>query len=156
MDCSTLPLIPFLMILSVKQGGIKYHFWVFGMTRLGIEPRYPGPLVNTLTIIPVPIFRLLTLALSLMVFHRFSNNSNSKLWMCDDNFSILSSEEFFHHVFFFRIKSIINISSGTWDTFNKGPCSSILCLYTISFIFQCNGMSGLILLSVNVHYLLPI
>ena len=26
-------------MLSVKQGGIKYHFWVFGMTRLGIETR---------------------------------------------------------------------------------------------------------------------
>ena len=23
----------------IKQGGIKYHFWVFGMTRPGIEPR---------------------------------------------------------------------------------------------------------------------
>ena len=36
-------------MLSVKQGGIKYHFWVFGMTRPGIEPRSPGPLANTLT-----------------------------------------------------------------------------------------------------------
>ena len=25
-------------MLSVKQEGIKYHFWVFGMTRPGIEP----------------------------------------------------------------------------------------------------------------------
>ena len=25
-------------------------FWVFGMTRLGIEPRSPGPLANTLLI----------------------------------------------------------------------------------------------------------
>ena len=31
-------------MLSVKQGGIKYHFWVFGMTRPGIELRSPGPL----------------------------------------------------------------------------------------------------------------
>ena len=29
---------PYLIMLSVKQGGIKYHFWVFGMTRSGIEP----------------------------------------------------------------------------------------------------------------------
>ena len=36
--------------MSVKQGGIKYHFWVFGMTRLGIEPQSPGPLANTLLI----------------------------------------------------------------------------------------------------------
>ena len=24
-------------MLSVNQGGIKYHFWVFGMTRSGIR-----------------------------------------------------------------------------------------------------------------------
>ena len=35
-------------MLSVKQGGIKYHFWVFGMNRPGIEPRTPGLLANTL------------------------------------------------------------------------------------------------------------
>ena len=35
-------------MLSVKQGGIKYQFLVFGITRPGIEPRYPEPLTNTL------------------------------------------------------------------------------------------------------------
>ena len=30
--------------MSVKQGGIKYHFKVFGMIHLGIEPRSPGSL----------------------------------------------------------------------------------------------------------------
>ena len=25
-------------MLSVKQGDIKYHFWVFGMTRPVVEP----------------------------------------------------------------------------------------------------------------------
>ena len=39
--------------MSVKQGGIKYHFWVFGMTRPGIEPRSLGPLANTLTARPM-------------------------------------------------------------------------------------------------------
>ena len=29
-------------MLSVKQGGIKYHFWVVGMTRPGLETRSPG------------------------------------------------------------------------------------------------------------------
>ena len=38
----------YLILLSVKQGGIKYHFKVIGMTRPGIEPRSPGPLANTL------------------------------------------------------------------------------------------------------------
>ena len=28
-------------------------FWVFGMTQPGIEPRSPGPLANTLTIMPM-------------------------------------------------------------------------------------------------------
>ena len=39
-------------MLNVEQGGIKYHFFfflVFGMTRHGIEPRFSGPLANTLT-----------------------------------------------------------------------------------------------------------
>ena len=34
---------------AIKQGGIKYHFWVFGMTQPGIEPWSLGPLVNTRT-----------------------------------------------------------------------------------------------------------
>ena len=28
-------------MLSVKQEDIKYYFWVFGMTRPGIEPQSP-------------------------------------------------------------------------------------------------------------------
>ena len=41
-------------MLSVKQDGIKYHFFfVFGMTRRGIEPQSPGPLANTLLIKPM-------------------------------------------------------------------------------------------------------
>ena len=50
---------PHLIFLSVKQGGIKYRFWVFDMTRPGIEPRSPRPLVNTLTIIPIQLYGLL-------------------------------------------------------------------------------------------------
>ena len=41
-------------MLSVKPGGIKYHFWVFGMTQPGIETRSSGPLVDTLN----TVFRL--------------------------------------------------------------------------------------------------
>ena len=33
-------------MLSVKQGSIKYHFWVFDMTRPGIKPRSSGPLMK--------------------------------------------------------------------------------------------------------------
>ena len=35
-------------MLSVKQGGIKYYFWVFSMTPPETEPRLPGPFANTL------------------------------------------------------------------------------------------------------------
>ena len=37
-------------MLNVKQGDIKYQFWVVGMTRPGIEPRSLGPRANTLFI----------------------------------------------------------------------------------------------------------
>ena len=40
-------------MLRVKQGSIKYDFfffWVFGMTRPGIEPQSRRPLANTLLI----------------------------------------------------------------------------------------------------------
>ena len=34
-------------MLSVKQGSIKYYFWVLGMTQPGIEPRSSGPLAKS-------------------------------------------------------------------------------------------------------------
>ena len=47
------PLYPYLIMLSVKQGGIKYHFWVFGMTRPEIEPRSLRIVANILLIRPI-------------------------------------------------------------------------------------------------------
>ena len=45
---------PYLMIMSVKQVGIKFLFFlVFGMTPPGIEPRSAGPLANSLVIMPM-------------------------------------------------------------------------------------------------------
>ena len=50
----------YLIILSVNQGGIKYHFLkLFGMTRPGIEPMSPGPLGNTLSTRPMSRYSLL-------------------------------------------------------------------------------------------------
>ena len=43
---------PYLIMLSDKQGCIKYHFWHFGMGQPGIESRSPGPLANTKLIRP--------------------------------------------------------------------------------------------------------
>ena len=39
-----------LLNMSVKQGGFKYHFRVFGMTQPGVELRSPVLLANTLAI----------------------------------------------------------------------------------------------------------
>ena len=52
-DCSTLTLDSYLIMLSVKQEGIKYHFLSFGMTQSGIEPQSPRPLANTLNAWPM-------------------------------------------------------------------------------------------------------
>ena len=49
----------YLILLSIKQGGIKYHFNVFSMTRPGIEPRSPRPLANTLSTRPIGCCTLL-------------------------------------------------------------------------------------------------
>ena len=48
------PLYPWSLPYNVKQGSIKYH--VFRMTRPGIEPRSPGSLANTLTIMPIALY----------------------------------------------------------------------------------------------------
>ena len=44
---------PYFIMLGVKHGGINYHFWVFSMTRPGIETGSPGPLANILAIRPI-------------------------------------------------------------------------------------------------------
>ena len=43
---------PYLINLSVKQDHIKFHFWVFCMTRPATKPRSPGLLANTLPTLP--------------------------------------------------------------------------------------------------------
>ena len=43
---------PYFIMLGVKQIGINYYFWVFCMTRPGIESRSPAPSANTLLIRP--------------------------------------------------------------------------------------------------------
>ena len=52
LDCST-TIDMYFITMNVNQGGIKYHFWVFGMTQPRIEPRSPGPLANTLSTWPM-------------------------------------------------------------------------------------------------------
>ena len=44
---------PYLIMLRVKKEASSTIFWVFGMTRPGIEPRSTGRLANTLTARPM-------------------------------------------------------------------------------------------------------
>ena len=49
------PLYPWSLpynAVSVKQGGIKYHFLSFWYDSTGIDPKSPEPLGNTLTLMP--------------------------------------------------------------------------------------------------------
>ena len=50
MDCSTLPLILTFYSWVLSKEASSTSFWIFGMTRPGIEPNSPGSLANTLTI----------------------------------------------------------------------------------------------------------
>ena len=53
LDFSTLPLIRTLSCWVLRNAASSTIFWVFGMTRPGIEPRSPVPLANTLLIRPI-------------------------------------------------------------------------------------------------------
>ena len=56
-------------MLSAKQGGIKYHFWVF-MTLPGIEPWFPRLLENTLTTWPMDQYYILLAEESINCFNK--------------------------------------------------------------------------------------
>ena len=81
-------------MLSAKQGGIKCHFWVFGMTRPGIKPWFPGPLANTLLIRPMVSSLLIPQAFThswaTLVGQVYSNILPSRLislkWRCSIGF----------------------------------------------------------------------
>ena len=71
----------YLIKLSVKLGGIKYYFWVFGVTWPGIEPRSPAPLVNTLPNISKQLI-LKQIIYSYMISNiiLYEQFSNSNIW----------------------------------------------------------------------------
>ena len=54
LDCSTLPSILTLYSWALSKAASSTIFWVFGMTRPGIERQSPGPLTSTLLIRPIP------------------------------------------------------------------------------------------------------
>ena len=54
-DCPTLPLIHNLYCWVLSKEESTTNFKVFGMTQPEIEPRYPGPLANTLPVRPMSV-----------------------------------------------------------------------------------------------------
>ena len=62
LDCFTLPLMRTLYCWVLSKEELSTIFKVFGMTRPGVEPRYPGPLANTLSIRPMKYSSKLTKA----------------------------------------------------------------------------------------------
>ena len=56
LDCSTLPLIRTLQCWVLSKEASSTIFWIFGVTRPGIELRSPGPLANTLTARPMSLY----------------------------------------------------------------------------------------------------
>ena len=71
---------PYLIMLSVKQGGIKYHFWVFGITRPAIEPRSLGPMANTLLIRPMTRFLMLVIYFNFNLQFFLTQRGDAKRW----------------------------------------------------------------------------
>ena len=61
LDSSTLPLIRTLYCWVLSKVVSITIFWVFAMTRPGIEPRSPRPLANTLPISPMSRYQLYTI-----------------------------------------------------------------------------------------------
>ena len=60
-------------------------FWVFGMTRPGIEPQSPGPLANTLLIRPAP---LNDYQIAIFTFTREQQSA-----VCDDKIQLECSQK---------------------------------------------------------------
>ena len=101
----------FLIMLSVKQCGVKYHFWVFGMTRPGIELHSPGSLVNTLLLrqnclsrylygIPIK-YRLFSLSYMISIVlikykYFFCNNMKSSFLIQGKKFTHINMVSFVH------------------------------------------------------------
>ena len=72
LDCSTLPLIHSLYCWVLRKEVSGTIFKVFGMTRSGIEPRSPGPSLNTLSTKPMSRYKL--------YFYLFGEILLSKNW----------------------------------------------------------------------------
>ena len=98
--CSTLPLIHTFHCWVLSKEVSSTIFKVFGMTRPGIEPRFPGPLANTL---PTRISLCFLSSPASVFFFFFS----TFLW---SNPFFLSS-----FLFFFLIRTLpLNIPFGFW------------------------------------------
>ena len=69
---------PYLIMPSAKLGGIKYHFWVFGMTQPGIEPRFPMPLTKNNFWMCLHVMKLIPCSYILIINCWNENNEKTK------------------------------------------------------------------------------
>ena len=97
----SITLDPYLIMLSVKPGGIKYQFWVFVMTRPGIEPRSLRLVANTLLFRRMARFCNVN-DLLIWIFLSWSlNNKNKSLQLFNIRVKLLWVRQFDISFFFF-------------------------------------------------------
>ena len=134
-------------MLIAKQGGIKYHFLKgVGMTRPGIEPRSPGPLVNSLPTGPIsPLSVVLScLFISTIFFISACISIYLVYYVCislyvvchvcesryQSCFPLQSIIIFLIHVFYLSSDLVSHISVSPYLSYLL-----ILCIYFIIFVF---------------------
>ena len=106
LDSSTLPLILTLLCWELSKATLSTSFWIFGITRPGTEPRSPGPLENTLTIMLIARYHVVVCKL-------YSNTVS-----CSSS-PMMTSYWFFSPVFFFfrLLNIIVNCLKGySWSS----------------------------------------
>ena len=134
-----LTLDPYLIMLSVKQGSIKYHVLSLGMTRPGVESWPSGPLANTLTIMPMNIYIYIYITLSLcieIIFTMVIILDISILWkVIQRNFI-----EHCHNLSYRRKFLIVFIKKCKWTKFNMKQnvwtISILVCWHSCKFVIK--------------------
>ena len=82
LDCSTLPLIYTLYCWLLSKEVSSTIFKVFGMMSPGIEPRFPGPLVNTLPTCPMSRFEPKIVLSSKSILNMFFSKNLAATCFC--------------------------------------------------------------------------
>ena len=103
-------------------------FWVFGMTRPGIEPRSPGPLANTLTARPMSGYSegFYSIALLSSLCAPWPIEA---FWHCFASSKVVSWQQFYHIGQLDRVFSQWMMTFFSWDWF---ICAVMF--WTVSFM----------------------